>query len=236
MTGQRVSKDARGPADHVRLRVQLLDVKPTPWRRVVVPAAIRLDRLHRVLQAAMGWEDAHLWRFHLPGVDYGPEVSKSLQAPLSRFRLRTGERFTYTYDFGDWWEHEVRMEAAAPADARGLVPRCVGGNGTCPPEDCGGPAAYAEQVGEALGLSASLDLANFAEFGRDMLAAKETGDWSPITDPDRLNKLDRVVRRSQRRFRLTDPFSKAAANDRLAALAAEAALSVVAKDYSWERP
>ncbi|WP_242097733.1 plasmid pRiA4b ORF-3 family protein [Sphingomonas sp. CROZ-RG-20F-R02-07] len=208
-----------GLADLVRLRVQLRDVKPTAWRRVVIPATIRLDRLHRVVQAAMGWEDAHLWSFHLHGVDYGPETGRNPSVPFAQFRLRPGERFTCVYDFGDWWEHEVRVEAATPADARGFVPRCVGGNGTCPPEDCGGPAGYAEQVGEALGLSASLDLADFAEFGRDLLAAKESGDWSPITNPDRLDDLDRIVRRSQRRLRFTEPFSKGAANDRLHALA-----------------
>lgn len=219
MTGRRAGADVTSLANLVRLRVQLRDVKPTAWRRVVTPATIRLDRLHRVVQAAMGWEDAHLWSFHLHGVDYGPETGRNPSVPFSQFRLRPGERFTYVYDFGDWWEHEVRVEAATPADARGFAPRCVGGNGTCPPEDCGGPAGYAEQVGEALGLSASLDLADFAEFGRDLLAAKESGDWSPITNPDRLDDLDRIVRRSQRRLRFTEPPSKGAANDRLHALA-----------------
>lgn len=219
MTERRGDADGTSSADLAQLRVQLLDVKPTPWRRVVVPAAIQLDHLHRVIQAAMGWEDAHLWRFHLHGTDYGPELGRSPRVPLSRFRLRAGERFTYVYDFGDWWEHEVRVEAATPADARGLVPRCVGGNGTCPPEESGGPAGYAEQVGEALCLSASLDLADFAEFGRDLLAAKESGDWSSITNLDRLDDLDRIMRRSQRRLRFTEPFSKGAANDRLLALA-----------------
>ena len=144
----------------------------------------------------MGWEDAHLWSFHLHGVDYGPETGRNPRVPFARFRLRPGERFTYVYDFGDWWEHEVRIEAATSADARGAVPRCVGGNGTCPPEDSGGPAGYAEAVGEGLGLSGDLDMAELAEFGRDLLAAHDTGNFSPITDdPDRLDHLDRIVRR-----------------------------------------
>jgi len=37
-----------------RLHVTLNDVKPPVQRRVEVPLAIRLDRLHLVLQAAMG--------------------------------------------------------------------------------------------------------------------------------------------------------------------------------------
>lgn len=209
-----------GPADLVRLRVQLRDVKPTAWRRVVVPTAIRLDQLHRVIQAAMDWENAHLWSFHLHGVDYGPETGQNPRVPLARFRLRAGERFTYVYDFGDWWEHEVRVEAATSADVRGPVPRCIDGNGTCPPEDCGGPAGYADAVGEALGLDASLDMDDLAEFGRDLLAARDTGDFAPIMDdPDRLDDLDRIVRRSQERLRLTEPFDRRAANERIRALA-----------------
>lgn len=216
----RVASAAATPADLIRLRVQLLDVKPTPWRRVVVPGDIRLDRLHCVIQAAMGWEDAHLWRVHLHGVDYGPEVGRSPRLPLSRFRLRAGERFTYVYDFGDWWEHEVRIEAATPVDARGPVPRCVGGNGTCPPEDCGGPAGYADALLNAAGLDEGLEMEVLAEFGRDLLLARDTGDLgSIIDDPDRLDDLERVIRRAERRLRLTEPFDRKAANERILALA-----------------
>jgi hypothetical protein len=46
-----------------RLRIELEEVRPRVWRRVEVPVTIRLDRLHRVIQAAMGWENSHLWEF-----------------------------------------------------------------------------------------------------------------------------------------------------------------------------
>ena len=39
--------------DIVRLKITL-DVKPVVMRRVVVPINIRLDRLHAVMQAAVG--------------------------------------------------------------------------------------------------------------------------------------------------------------------------------------
>ena len=44
-----------------RLKVTLDDVKPAVLRRVEVPLTIRLDRLHLVLQAAMGWTNSHLY-------------------------------------------------------------------------------------------------------------------------------------------------------------------------------
>jgi len=44
-----------------RLKITLNDVKPLVQRRVEVPLAIRLDRLHLVLQAAIGWTNSHLY-------------------------------------------------------------------------------------------------------------------------------------------------------------------------------
>ncbi len=40
------------------LKIQLLDIEPTIWRRFVVPASITLDRLHDVIQIVMGWSEA----------------------------------------------------------------------------------------------------------------------------------------------------------------------------------
>ena len=47
--------------------------------------------------------------------------------------------FTYLYDFGDGWEHEVEMIGGG-----GECPAVVAGEGACPPEDVGGPHGYAE--------------------------------------------------------------------------------------------
>ena len=48
------------------------------------------------------------------------------------------------YDFGDSWEHELAVEASAVADADTVYPACTGGEGACPPEDCGGPGGFAD--------------------------------------------------------------------------------------------
>jgi hypothetical protein len=45
----------------VTLRVELEGISPLVWRRFAVPAAIRLDSLHRVIQAVMNWQERHLW-------------------------------------------------------------------------------------------------------------------------------------------------------------------------------
>ena len=45
--------------------IELRDVTPRVWRRLLVPASVRLDKLHRIFQAAMGWEDCHLHSFQI---------------------------------------------------------------------------------------------------------------------------------------------------------------------------
>ena len=48
-----------------RLAIALDEVKPPVRRRIEVPLAIRLDRLHRVFQIVLGWEDYHLYQFRI---------------------------------------------------------------------------------------------------------------------------------------------------------------------------
>jgi Plasmid pRiA4b ORF-3-like protein len=54
-----------------RLKVTLEDVEPAVMRRLDVPLRIRLDRLHLVLQAAMGWTNSHLYEFRAGGASWG---------------------------------------------------------------------------------------------------------------------------------------------------------------------
>jgi hypothetical protein len=136
----------------IQLKVRLLGISPMIWRRVVVPTTITLRELHGVLQVAMGWEGIHLFLFYVYTVRYGsfelhaatPDVS------LQEFGLRKNARFSYIYDMGDHWEHEIRVEAINPP-AKQHYPTCIGGSGACPPEDCGGVDGYLERRDEAEG-------------------------------------------------------------------------------------
>ena len=53
-------------------------------------------------------------------------------------------RFTYTYDFGDNWQHTVAFEKSEPAVEGVSYPVCITGKRNCPPEDCGGVRGYEE--------------------------------------------------------------------------------------------
>lgn len=137
------------PFDHaLRLRVELLHVKPTVWRTVLVSADISLFRLHDVVQAAFGWEDRHLHEFRLgekrwalPQPDFDPPGTVgSERVKLMRILPASG-RIDYTYDFGDGWDHAIQLQDTEKASWRDL-PRCIAGANACPPEDCGGPPGY----------------------------------------------------------------------------------------------
>ncbi len=132
------------------LEVSLRDVTPRVWRVVRVPSECRLDELHRVLQAAMGWEDAHLHVFEVGGRRYGvpdPDWDDDGTRDETEVRLRdvaprVGDRTTYEYDFGDGWEHDVVVRAVGPLPAGESPYRVLDGGGACPPEDVGGAPGY----------------------------------------------------------------------------------------------
>ena len=54
-----------------QIQVALLGTSPPIWRRLQVPAEIRLADLHEVLQVAMGWTDYHMHAFRCRGKWYG---------------------------------------------------------------------------------------------------------------------------------------------------------------------
>jgi hypothetical protein len=131
-------------------KVTLKGSRPPIWRRLQVISDTTLAQLHRILQCVMGWEDAHLYQFIVSGIRYGdPRLLGELDAedartvPLATLGLREKAKFLYEYDFGDSWEHELRVEKILPRDEGKRYPVCLTGKRACPPEDCGGIWGYA---------------------------------------------------------------------------------------------
>ena len=133
-----------------QLKVRLLGISPMIWRRVLVPASTTLRDLHGILQVAMSWEGIHLFLFDVYAVRYGSLDlhAASPDVALQEFGFRENGRFSYMYDMGDHWEHEIRVEKNSVQAARETHPNCTGGSGACPPEDCGGPHGYLERRDE----------------------------------------------------------------------------------------
>ena len=133
-----------------QLRVGLADVAPPVWRRVLVPGGYTLDRVHSVIQHAMGWQNHHLHSFEIGHVEYGvpdPDADTGLVDELDT-RLDAvvgkGGTLSYVYDFGDWWHHDLLVEDVVIATAGERYPSVTDGQYRCPPEDVGGPAGFRE--------------------------------------------------------------------------------------------
>jgi len=137
-----------------RLKITLDHVKPAVLRRVEVPFDIKLDRLHLTIQAAMGWTNSHLyelraggvgWSTPYPGGDGSNDFLDARKAKLDDVLEDVGTKtLRYLYDFGDGWEHTIKVERLTDPEPGVLYPRLIEAKGRCPPEDVGGPWGYAE--------------------------------------------------------------------------------------------
>jgi hypothetical protein len=172
-----------------RIRLDLRGAQPPVWRRLELPGNLTLPRVHDLIQAAMGWTDSHLHRFRT-GPDYrsphfvttfdldeGDDGVLEDDVRLDQLVSAEGDAIWYEYDFGDGWEHVVKVEKVL--DEPPTTARCVGGRMACPPEDCGGVGGYA-------------DLAEWVRSGYDETLlpdgfedAAHARDWLPLDwNPD----------------------------------------------------
>lgn len=131
-----------------QIKITLKHSRPPIWRRIQVTGDTKLGKLHRILQVAMGWTDSHLHAFRARGMDYGvpdPEfpgdTKNERNVRLDRI-ADEGDTLIYEYDFGDGWEHELKVEKVMPAAPGARYPLCLAGKRACPPEDCGGIPGY----------------------------------------------------------------------------------------------
>ncbi len=143
------------PADVLQLHIELRYLKPKIWRRVLVPDTITLAQLHGVIQVLFEWGGGHLHEFTAGGERYGSsDLDFDMPGEVRSERTRLTKALTpsgtidYVYDFGDNWEHRIKLEKVLPPSDQKL-PVCVGGANAAPPDDCGGPPGYVDLL-EAL--------------------------------------------------------------------------------------
>jgi len=137
-----------------RLRIVLDDTDPAVWRVVEVPLTVSLKALHEAIQAVMPFEDYHLFsfrigerRYALPDPEWPDPKTRNAKTTKLGAALEAGiERFSYTYDFGDNWQHTITVEAVGPADPAVAYPWFIEGNRRAPPEDVGGTMGFEEFV------------------------------------------------------------------------------------------
>ena len=133
-----------------QLRIQLEDVRPIVWRRLLVPGAVHLPKFADMLCAAMGWQNYHLHAFRVGDALYGMHADEYPENEIDEKGLsvlqvfRDERRFFFDYDFGDGWEHEVVVEDLSWSHFGLKFAVCIDGQNACPPEDVGGIPGYEE--------------------------------------------------------------------------------------------
>lgn len=174
----------------LQVKISLKGAQPAIWRRVQVSASSSLKELHDVIQAAMGWDESHLWEFEVNGERYGDKRDPA-GVRLDTLGLREKSTFRYTYDFGDDWEHSIAVEKVLAPDPGVTYPLCVAGKRAAPPEDCGGIRGYQSLV----------KAASDPDDDEHEEAVEELGDdFDPAHfDADEVNELLKPAPRKRRR-------------------------------------
>ena len=134
-------------------RVELNYVDPCIWREFQVPFDLSLSDLHDVLQVVMGWNNSHGHEFVIRGDHYledfdhedyddgNKKPKDEYAAKLSQLSLRAKSHFMYIYDFGDNWQHTLRvLRIIDVVDNKPYA--FIGGERNGPPEDCGSVPGY----------------------------------------------------------------------------------------------
>lgn len=137
-------------------------IEPPIWRKIIIDSEKTLFDLHYVIQGAMGWTGSHLYAYY--HADEKGDINRTRNG-YADLRLMEGEpgyhddkffrikdifkniddMMFYEYDFGDGWEHIIRLEAITETSQK-TVSMCIDGERNCPIEDCGGLYGYLSLV------------------------------------------------------------------------------------------
>jgi hypothetical protein len=146
----------------LQFKIELPEILPLIWRRILVPSDYNFWDLHVAIQDSMGWLDYHLHHFEIKGkgkksednigipdfeqLGEMKEVFPGWEIPVLNYFNDLGVTSRYLYDYGDSWWHTVQLEGYLFREKKGKYPICIDGERACPPEDCGGERGYYEML------------------------------------------------------------------------------------------
>ena len=138
------------------LHISITFSDPLIWRRIQVPGTFTLAQLHDTIQLSMGWSDSHVHQFLVGKISYEPTMRSNVPRESKRFdehkyRLHTLEDgmqflFSYIYDAGEGWEHEIHLEEVIPPTRQLKHPILLSGEMACPPETVGDIHQYHQLI------------------------------------------------------------------------------------------
>ena len=135
-----------------QLKISIKGAKPPIWRRVLVEDDMTYKSIHMIIQDIFDWYGGHLHEFvaanrRYTDLEFNDGFVDDLGEDQSKFTIgedlrEINDKITYIYDFGDYWEHEIKLEDILEKDEDKQYPRCIKGKGRGPLEDIGGIWAY----------------------------------------------------------------------------------------------
>ncbi|MFT5697548.1 MAG: hypothetical protein ACI8ZB_000396 [Desulforhopalus sp.] len=144
------------PVPSYILHISITFSDPIIWRRIQISGTSTLADLHDVIQKSMGWSDTHFHQFIVGKISYEPTIPTNAPRVSKRFdedkyQLYTLEEgmnflFSYIYDAGEGWEHEIHLEEIVPATKLLTKPIILAGERACPPEDVGDIHEYHQLI------------------------------------------------------------------------------------------
>jgi hypothetical protein len=111
------------------------------WRRIAILADLSLDDLVTSILNAVEFDHDHLYefayrdRFGAPVSAIHPYAEDGFPADevhIGDLPLQPGQSMKLTYDFGDNWEFDVKLESVEPPDKKLKKPRLLESHGKSP--------------------------------------------------------------------------------------------------------
>jgi hypothetical protein len=149
----------------LRVKVSIVGSDPAIWRLLEIDPSLTMDRVHEVLQTAVGWRDSHLHSFTdtdpyvrlraVNGIVREPrrwvplDLMEDSDGDLPETDWTLGQVLTpesgplfYEYDFGDGWILRLELTGTLPAPGNAPQVRLRDGERRAPLEDSGGIGGY----------------------------------------------------------------------------------------------
>lgn len=130
----------------IQFKIHIVGISPQIFRRFVVRDSTSIAQLHHLIQMIVGWDGYFLHEFHIWGRYYGHFYRNDCDVSLSHFGFKEKDKFTYTYNFYDFWEHELRVEKITSLSSNDNYPKVIDGKRSCPIEGIGGAKYYQEAI------------------------------------------------------------------------------------------
>lgn len=143
-------------------KIILNGIEPEIWRRIHMSSQCTFADLDLLIKGSMGWsgccqhkflvkhpinncvvEIVPRWMLGQPWRTNGENLIDESDTAIADFFTRSNDKGAYVYDIADEWEHTIHLEEIVDVKYQQMdIKICVGGEGLCPPEECGGVSGY----------------------------------------------------------------------------------------------